>query len=95
MKLSSDFCWNYYVNNWQIDYYRLSKEEKEYLSKQLKTNIRNMDHIFYKSGDDWCTISSGMVFDIKNLYWYPIMKKHLDNRFKEFIRNKKIEDLGF
>lgn len=89
------FKYERYVRNYEIDYYNgLTQKEKEKLSKNLGITIEDISHNFYKTYNGWSYRISGMTFDIKDLYWYPIMKKHLDKEFNIFMRKEKLKKLN-
>lgn len=89
----ANFYYEKYVNNYEIDFHNYgTKEEKEFLSKLYHFSW-DVIGVYYKDGDEWCKRQSGMTFDIKNLSYYPELKKYLDYRFKIFERSKKLEKI--
>jgi len=88
------FYYEKYVNNYEIDYYDLTNEEKIELSHKLGLSVEHVAHCFYKSGDEWNEKRSGMTLNIKYSDWYPIIKKHLNKEFNKFIRKEKLKQLN-
>ncbi len=88
------FYYERYINNYAINYYNgLTIEEKDDISHKLGLSTKHFMKVFYKDGDEWKAKSGGITFKINNLDWYPIIKKHLDNKFIKFIRNKKLRQI--
>lgn len=92
MKLSNKFYWEDYVNSWEINYYNnLTEEETKSLKEKLGMSYLG---IYYKSGDEWCSRSSGMLFNITNSSYYSKLKEHLNKEFNIFIRKQKLKKIN-
>lgn len=83
-------------NNWgfyEIDFYNdIKYDVKIKISKNLELNFDDVDDC-YMLDNDWKKRSSGMVFNIKHLNYYPIIKKFLDNELKKFLRKEKLKKI--
>ena len=88
----SQFYYEKYVNNYEIDYYDLTYDEKKVLMNKLKLREYELG-CYYKSGNDWTLRTSGMSFNITQMNYYPRLKEHLDNEFRIFMRKQKLEKI--
>ena len=79
--------WGYY----ELDFYHY-KDERDRLSEELKIAKYDLS-CFIKKGNEWCRRSSGMIFNIKSLSYYPIIKEYLDKELLKYLRKSKLENI--
>jgi hypothetical protein len=86
----ADFYFEKYVHDYEIDFYNHGTTEE--VAFFIKNNIEI--GCYCRDGGEWCKRLSGMVFNIKDLRCYPILKKYLNDRFNVFIRKEKLKKLN-
>lgn len=88
------FKWVDYIKGYEIDYYNdATKKEQSELKEKLGLSETFHLGLYHKEGDEWYSRSSGMIFKIKDLDYYPRLKEHLDSEFNKFMRKIKLEKL--
>jgi modification methylase len=92
----ANFYFDKYVHSYEIDLYNhVTNEEKIILYKIFENNYGMIGGIYFIKGGDWYSRSSGMVYNIKSMDYYPALKEYLDYRFNLYMRKLKLEKIRF
>lgn len=86
-------------NSWGYYETKINFDDKIELMRILETEINNFTILkseigYYFLNKLWFSRSSGMVFDLSHLDYYPKLKKYLDQKFKIFMRKEKLKQLN-
>jgi len=83
--------WGYY----EIDFYNdVPDKIKIKISKSLDLTFDCIDDCYILKDNNWAKRHSGMIYGIKHLDYYPIIKDFLDKELNLFLRKEKLKKIN-